>query len=1229
MLQSLASRRVNCWLLVALAAGCDDRIACPGPIAVVIQTPTAAVVDDRDQVRAGVQTDVRVRTTLAEGARVELEVATPSGEVVGTASGEVDASGAVTLEGVTLPVPRAVLRATGADDLCGSGEDEVTVDVLAGSECALAVTPAPRPNAFYAPLAVLTAADDMHPAPGLQATLAVTARAGADVELFEAIGGIERSVGAYVADARGVVETPHTFADGTVSLRAVCRGGGETAASSSAAFIVDTAAPSCGFIAPFPGSSITPAYDGNGDPADGVQLAIAAQVAGADVQGEPVTVTITPVGGAPQVIAASPVDAAGAATASATLQPATTPAGFEFTLAARDHAGNACAQTAAYEVVYGGCEIAVIAPGGPVIADADGNPGNGSQVDVILQVDAACAGRTMTSDCGANDPSGVVPASGALVLRVDACPTSPCELALPCAFHVTTAAGLMTSSAAMIAFDDQGPPVTVDVVQPVLACGAIVTPATDQDPGLAGVQVVARVASAGAVTRALELTNALGTTSAEAAADVAVTLAPGVNQLVGVGFDALGNRGQSAGCDLTFANLVVGFSAPAADGVVGRRDGVVAGSSLTLPVCGTVGQLGAAVEVSVDGGPPVPVVVTGTSWCHAVTLPESTLAHEIVVTATAGGSFGTGTLPLRVDLTPPPPVAGPVAMPRSRRGLELLWTAPADGTQAVAGYLVKHAAAPLTDASFDTEGTETLAGAPKPPGTGEVLAVGGLRPGAPIYVGIASVDAAGNRSAASFAGPVSLAFDQTGVITSPQQNQGTLALGSAIVHGRFNDDELEDVAVSAPQQNAGGTEVGAVYVHFGTPAGLATTPGLIIRGPGANARFGASLAALRRSSMARDDLVIGAPFDDGGHGKLYVFNGGAGFGTGTKLASAANLTIKALAAAPGFFADGNLGTRVAAADVDGDGLDDLIASAPGGGTGGGIVILYGGTITGNVALSDVDTSGIAAVAELLDDPGPVPGRRFGFYLHAVGRTQGPADETDDLVVAYFDNDTTAGDSLYVIRGDGARPMTPGLSVRAFAPGRDVRIDLATLYLVTEWGSQATTIEDVDGDGARDLVISAYRNLSATGQILIVSGDTPGLSGVARTTDLGVVLATINGTPGSRLGALIASHDARTFPDVDGDGLEDLVAAGMSGGLARLFVWFGGAMPVGTTTLASAPYVVPGPGQFLLTQQRPQGPAGAASWVGDINGDGLEDLCWASPFDNTNGGDGGFEVLWDQ
>ena len=38
------------------------------------------------------------------------------------------------------------------------------------------------------------------------------------------------------------------------------------------------------------------------------------------------------------------------------------------------------------------------------------------------------------------------------------------------------------------------------------------------------------------------------------------------------------------------------------------------------------------------------------------------------------------------------------------------------------------------------------------------------------------------------------------------------------------------------------------------------------------------------------------------------------------------------------------------------------------------------------------------------------------------------------------------------------------------------------------------------------------------------------------------------------------------------------------------------------------------------------PPATAAWVGDVNGDGLDDACWSSPLDN--GKDGSFELLWD-
>src|SRR6185295_11956583 len=95
------------------------------------------------------------------------------------------------------------------------------------------------------------------------------------------------------------------------------------------------------------------------------------------------------------------------------------------------------------------------------------------------------------------------------------------------------------------------------------------------------------------------------------------------------------------------------------------------------------------------------------------------------------------------------------------------------------------------------------------------------------------------------------------------------------------------------------------------------------------------------------------------HGHVFVFRGGATFGAGTRTAASADLNIAVDPVTPGWFASSALGSSVAAADIDGDGTADLAISAPSGGGGsGGIVILYGGTVTSDVLVSDTDFTGI-------------------------------------------------------------------------------------------------------------------------------------------------------------------------------------------------------------------------------------------------------------------------------
>jgi hypothetical protein len=658
---------------------------------------------------------------------------------------------------------------------------------------------------------------------------------------------------------------------------------------------------------------------------------------------------------------------------------------------------------------------------------------------------------------------------------------------------------------------------------------------------------------------------------------------------------------------------------------VGHADGSdVAGESATLAINPAGGAVTAVPASDTDDA-------GMTSASPTLAPPSTPAAYDFALTMRdhAGNTCASlASYWVVYEAVPPAAVDDFMAVGVDRQRIRLLWTAPGNAAQPITSYVLKSSPVPLTEASFDTAGTVLATAAPRAPGRAETFDVFPARTGAPRYFGIATVDASGKRSTVATAGPIVPVFDRTGAILPSNAAQGMLGLGSAMAHGRFNDDEFDDLAIAAPFQSLGTKGgVGAVYVYFGGPTGIAATPGLAITSAETAANLGAGLTAVRWSSATRDDLVIGAPGADGGAGRIFVLRGGAGFGTGTRPATTADLTISVRATQPGWFASSGLGSVLVTADIDGDHTADLVASAPRGGNKGGAVILYGGTITGDVVLSDQNAGGAnGAIVERFADPGTAAGRRLGFYLHAVGPTRGASGTTDDLVIAYADNYATAGDSLYVLRGNGVRPGSAGVTERPFAPGRDVRLDYTTSSRVTEWGSQVASIEDQNGDGARDLVIGAYRAQNDRGQVLIVSGNIVGTGGVARTSDSGVTLATINaGATISGLGAAIASH-AASRADIDGDGREDLFIAGRSGVSGAGFVWFGGAIPRGTVTTATAQYAITAPKLFTFERQRPQGFGGQAQWIGDINHDGLDDLCWASPFDNS--GDGGFEVLWD-
>jgi hypothetical protein len=210
--------------------------------------------------------------------------------------------------------------------------------------------------------------------------------------------------------------------EGQVNLRAECGvADGVTARSSGVTSIfVDTVAPVCAMVDPTPGTTITPGLDTNADLTDGIQLTLRGNATGGDGAGEAAAFTITAPGGGTTALPGTDLTATGDSTAAASFDPDTAPADYQVRFATQDHAGNTCQVDQPYRVVLAGCTLTVTAPTGTVTTDADGDATNGAQVDIVLS-SPACAGRTVTSDCGSTDPSGMIDGSGAVTLRATVC----------------------------------------------------------------------------------------------------------------------------------------------------------------------------------------------------------------------------------------------------------------------------------------------------------------------------------------------------------------------------------------------------------------------------------------------------------------------------------------------------------------------------------------------------------------------------------------------------------------------------------------------------------------------------------------------------------------------------------------------------------------------------------------------------------------------------------------
>ena len=405
-----------------------------------------------------------------------------------------------------------------------------------------------------------------------------------------------------------------------------------------------------------------------------------------------------------------------------------------------------------------------------------------------------------------------------------------------------------------------------------------------------------------------------------------------------------------------------------------------------------------------------------------------------------------------------------------------------------------------------------------------------------------------------------------------------------------------------------------------------------------------------------DELLVGVPGED----RVYLTYG-----------ARAPLTGPLSEADARFSGDSNadLGEALALADLDGDGLAELIMAEPenddAATDAGAVHIFSGGGWAGDYTTSAASqvlqgpAAGDSEVGVSLAAPGDVDGDGYGdlligapedalvdrdagaVFLHFGGSVSGTVDLSAGATFLGEDVDSELGAAVAGgdADGDGLADLLLGAPGYADVTGGEGR---AYLILGGSWSGQwdaadaaeatftgeATNdqlgagllLSDLDGDGLGDIVIGAPRHdpgsVSRAGAIYLFddggawSGDLAAFDAPSR----------IDGDDRSQqAGGALASGD------VDSDGVNDLVIGGAGASLAATSgggAWVFRELPTGSAVVSDADHVLRG--------QYTAGAAGTALAVmGDYNGDGYGDVAVGTPFaslDDLSGN--GLISIWD-
>ncbi|MFO0606549.1 MAG: hypothetical protein U0324_25480 [Polyangiales bacterium] len=1169
--------------------------------------PTAdavlGIADDSDRdCSNGFTANVQVSTNAPAGTMLVLEIggreagtATVAGSIVTFPNVMFDTGGMQTLQ----------VRADGVMAPCATATVTVSCNL-------------PRCQITAPARSTLNEADNA--SPGMRFTTAFTVGTdiedGREVELFvsNSTFPLRAAVMGGMAQFRNVALAP----DGAYRVRAVCTNrAGNSGMSAESTFTVDSTAPTLTVARPAMGATIGVSADSN-PMTSGVQF----QVCGRSSEmGQELCAAQD---------GAMPTCATVASTSADTCVELTCPTGnapFAVEVTARDEAGNVARRT----ITDIRCQstlpsVRIVAPAAYDAMDRatilnrtrDADPATaGLQADVVACTDRASGmaslffnGETTTpavppvavAPTAMGDPCaalgmgfvGIARFPRVTVLDTSPAPSRPTDTvaANPTLQVAVTDGGDTGRSPSVQLFVDSVAP-TVSIV----TCGLTVTPGTD-GTGTSDIDVTSDVYP---VTLTLTRAGGMPTTLTLMAPSLpagrgrfmAVRFQAGTTTLTASATDPAGNATTTtAPCTVEVGNPpTLSFSTP-------TPGQVFSASATTNVTLRSDAPVGTAVSLTVGTSPAVmgTVAAGGTVTFSNVMLPQGDAVVLTAATATVPGrGVGRATVTVTVDTQAPTAptmlaVAVPTTPASARRAgtVRLSWVdgadpAPGGGTRAVTRYELRYGTLPITDANFAMAIPITASATPGMPGAANQVDVTGLRLGRPYYFAMRSIDRGGlPSSVVGTTASLSIDLLRDTVTDVPVALGGDLSGG-----GDVNGDSFADLVVASGSTS--GVWAGVARIYFGSATGISATRYTEFRGNTGN-RFGASVASLGDvNGDGLGDVAIAEPGPLAaaslGPGAVYVFFGRRTWNPATTPYVAANANVT-IGGGTGEFATASLGfalTRVG--DFNGDGLNDIAASAPQSTSRGAVLVFFGRTtFPSTLAPAAADVTIRNSSMDTL----------FGRTLAGIGRVVGN-DTREDLAIGYGATTVPAAAAVFAGRA-AATPV--GLTLVDAALNRPGTVTAANNLGQFAVGGPG----DLDGDGRGDFAVGTAAR--GPGSVALYFGNTSGGLTAGPTIDSTLPATATADAFGTRIASIVAPGSLRPSLLVPSPIGADLLVGsnGVNGTDPRLYVFTGRASWTGLNPLL-ADLQVPFTG--AATQ-----PFSGAAWVGDVDGDGAPDAAIA-------------------